>query len=220
MDPIREAFQRIKDDMDGLRQEIVELRTQFSQLLEKTEPTIPTQNLTPAPTPTDIPVHIPTLPQEIGGFSDPNLGFSTRNRGVPTDKPTDRQTNQQTDKSLENGGYQDFSDFHRLQEILDSLDSTKKEIRLKFKRLTPQEMLVFTTLYNLEEQGIDERTYKLLSNNLNLSESSIRDYTNKLIKKGIPIKKTRQNNKQITLTISKDLKNLASLPTIIKLREL
>jgi biotin operon repressor len=81
-------------------------------------------------------------------------------------------------------------------------------------------MLVFSTLYALEEQNISEITYKTLSDKLVLSESSIRDYTNKLIKKGVPIDKTRQNNKIIVLKISKDLKNIASLATINSLRAL
>ena len=91
---------------------------------------------------------------------------------------------------------------------------------MKFKRLTQQEMLIFSTLYSLEEQNLDEITYKLISNNLNLSESSIRDYINRLIHKGIPIIKTRQNNKTISLKISENLKKIATLATILKLRDI
>ncbi len=104
--------------------------------------------------------------------------------------------------------------------MLDSLDNIKKEIRLKFKRLTTQEMVVFSKLYTLEERNIPKITYRTLSLELDLSESSIRDYTNKLIKKGIPIEKIKQNNKTILLKISKDLKNIVTLSKIIQLREL
>jgi hypothetical protein len=41
-----------------------------------------------------------------------------------------------------------------------------------------------------------------------------------MINKGIPIHKNKINNKKITLSISPDLKKIASLPTIIRLREL
>ncbi|MBW6442667.1 helix-turn-helix domain-containing protein [Patescibacteria group bacterium] len=103
--------------------------------------------------------------------------------------------------------------------ILSSLDSIKKDIRLKFKRLTEQEILVFSTLYQIdEEEGYAE--YKTLSKRLNLSESSIRDYIGRLIKKGIPVEKKRLNNKIIHLSISKNLKKIASLPTILELRDL
>ncbi len=80
-------------------------------------------------------------------------------------------------------------------------------------------MLVFSTIYQLEEQGfiVD---YPLLASKLSLSESSIRDYTLKIIKKGIPLLKNKENNKKITLSISLDLKKIASLNTILQLREI
>ena len=40
-------------------------------------------------------------------------------------------------------------DFERAKTILNTLDNIKKDIRLKFKQLTPQEMQVFSVLYNL-----------------------------------------------------------------------
>ena len=53
---------------------------------------------------------------------------------------------------------------------------------------------------------------------MKLSESSIRDYINRLIKKGIPIQKIKQNNKIILLRVSEDLKNVVTLATIQNLR--
>ncbi len=81
-------------------------------------------------------------------------------------------------------------------------------------------MLVFSTLYALEEQNNIEITYRTLAGQIGLSESSMRDYTNKLIKKGIPIEKIRKNNKTIVLKISQTLKNIATLATIQTLREI
>ncbi|MBU2104789.1 MAG: helix-turn-helix domain-containing protein [Nanoarchaeota archaeon] len=95
----------------------------------------------------------------------------------------------------------------------------KKEIRLKFKRLTDQEILVFSTIYQFdEEKGFSD--YKTISERLNLTESSIRDYVRRLIHKGIPIEKTKINNKSIILKISENLKKIATLSTILKLRDL
>ena len=113
----------------------------------------------------------------------------------------------------------DASEFKKATEMINSLDSIKKEIRDKFKRLTNQEMTVFSKLYTLNDSNI-KVTYRLIATQLNLSESSIRDYTNKLIKKGIPIEKVKINNKTILLNISKDLKNIATLSTILQLREI
>jgi len=74
-------------------------------------------------------------------------------------------------------------------------------------------------LYSLENEG-NEVDYPLLSSKLKLSESSIRDYILKIQKKGIPITKEKLNNKRVILHISQDLKKIASLDTILKLREL
>ena len=99
------------------------------------------------------------------------------------------------------------------------MDSLKKEIRLKFKQLTDQEMIIFSAVYQFdEENGFSD--YKSLSQRLNLTESSIRDYIGRLIKKGIPVEKTKLNNKNIRLTLSKNLKNVVSLSTILQLRGL
>ncbi len=104
-------------------------------------------------------------------------------------------------------------------EILESLDNIKKEIRKKFKSITKQEMVVFSTIYTLEEQRA-EVDYSLVAAKLGLSQSSIRDYVQKIMNKGIPIEKEKLNNKKILLHISPELKKLASLDTILRLREI
>ncbi len=222
MDPIKEAFTRIKDDILTLKEEIFTLKQQVSELKQQNiMQTKQTHNLNKNPSNLDIPTHNPTHQQSLEALTPPNSAISTGNGGVPTDKQTDRQTDRQTDKTPKFSYFkQNLSEFEKATEILDSLDNIKKEIRLKFKRLTPQEMQVFTELYSLEEQSIDEITYKLIANNLKLSESSIRDYLTKLIKKGIPILKIRQNNKKIVLKISPDLQKIATLSTILRLREI
>ena len=218
MDPVKEAFQKIKEDMNLMREEIALLK---NEIIKLSSPSNLTQNQAYVPSVSVIPTHSPTLPQEIRGSEMTNYELSTGNKGVPTDRPTNSQTDQQTVKTKEiYEQINEYDEIDKAKEALDSLDNIKKALRTKFKRLTPQEMLVFSTLYNLEAMQLKEISYKLIANNLNLSESSIRDYTNKLIKKGIPIKKNRLNNKTIVLSISPDLKRIATLPTIIKLREL
>ena len=140
-----------------------------------------------------------------------------RNEGVPTDKQTNQQTNQQTQGTLLTKG---FFEFKQANEVFNSLDGLKRETASVFKQLTDQEMLVFTTLYQFENQGLIKITYRTLAQSLKLSESSIREYITKLIKKGIPIEKTKENNKTVFLNISKDLKNLISLDTILALKGL
>jgi len=229
MDPIKEAFSRIKEDILSLQGQMTLLNLQLEEIKRTLDEKIPTQkeenqtiqqiNPTLNKTPTD------DLP--FKALKDPISSISTGNGGVPTNSQTDRQTDQQTEKSI------DFYTFHsednrksdqinqiqRVSDVLESLDSIKKEIRSNFKQLTSQEMTVFSLIYTLEEQGfvVD---YSLISQKLGLSESSIRDYTHKIIKKGVPLVKIKENNKKVTLSISSDLKKIASLQTILALRNL
>jgi DNA-binding MarR family transcriptional regulator len=225
MDQIKEAFQKVKQDMDSMREEInilnsflYENRELLSNLDKKiqdlTEKMVKIDSENPSFNPTDnpqnstIPTHIPTDNSPFKPLNTLNLGISTGNQGVPTNKQTNKPTNQQ----MENTSFGDAI------EILNSLDNIKKEIRAKFKKITDQEFLVFSTIYQMEEEGYVD--YKMLAQKLNLTETSIRDYIGKLIKKGIPVEKTKVNNKLVQLSISKSLRKIAPLPVIFQLREL
>jgi len=228
MDQIKTAFQKVKQDMDSMKEEIDILKRFLSEnkeLLSNLDKKIqdltheiskisykelisnPTDNSQNQTIPTDNTTNnFPFKPQKTK-----NSTFSTGNQGVPTNKQTNKQTNQQTNQQTENAS------FGEAIEILNSLDNIKKEIRVKFKKITDQEFLVFSTIYQMEEQGIVD--YHSISLKLNLTETSIRDYVGKLIKKGIPVEKTKFNNKLIQLSISQNLRKIAPLPVIFQLRE-
>ncbi|MBI2630503.1 hypothetical protein HYW76_05365 [Candidatus Pacearchaeota archaeon] len=264
---IKEAFERVKQDISYLyseiqliKQDIADFKSTIPQIKELFESintkmdsllaVQKTQEIKENLCPTDIPTHptevptiqhinpthfnIPTHNLPLYELKSQNNPISTGNEGVPTDRQADRQADQQIlqhiptkaenplkslDISLIKPEFKPPNHLERVSEILDSLDSLKKEVRLKFKRLTIQEMAVFSLLYSLEEQG-DIVDYKLLSSKLSLSESSIRDYVHKIIAKGIPILKEKVNNKRIVIHISPELKKIASLETISRLREI
>lgn len=176
----------------------------------------PTENPTNNPSDPSIQQKNPTEKSPLYSLKPSNLSTSTGNEGVPTNKQTNQQTHTQQSETS-NSGFIDR--LANVAELADSLDDLKREVRLKLKRLTKQEMLVFSTIYQCEEQGflVD---YPLLAQKLSLSESSIRDLSQRLIKKGIPIVKTKENNKKIYLSITQELKKVASLATILQLREL
>jgi hypothetical protein len=225
---IIKSFSNVKEDISYLENQIIEIKNELKELKllllaekEKLSTTkqenyfidsLPTDNF-------DYPTQIidstdnPTLPLERGGLKNNNLEFSIRNKGVPTDK----QTNSQTDK---NSVITIEKDLEKVSKILDSLDEIRREIRFKFKKITPQEMVVFSSIYQLEEKDSSIVTYREIASILRLSESSIRDYVQRMISKGIPIKKERLSNKKILLSISPDLKKIASLSAIINLRDL
>jgi len=241
MDQIKEAFQKVKDDIFYLKQNINSLRIEVNNLkneledsissmqkmamtiekinenIEKdpilfnsTDPALQHINPTHTSQQTDNPAH--NLP--LKGLKDQNIVISTGNEGVPTDS---QSTDRQTIRHIQHINFKE-NPLENASKLIDSLDSLKKDIRLKFKRLTEQEILVFSTIYQLEEQG--DVDYALISQKLNLSESSIRDYVSRLIKKGIPVEKNKLNNKTILLKISPSLKKIATLPIILQLRDL
>ena len=215
MDPIKEAFSKIKEDISLLRDEISHLRLQIESIQAT-----PTHNPLSTYQQTDNQTHIQTVPTHNGVVEPPytqNSNSSIGNEGVPTHKHTNTQTHKQTENYTQTTPN---SDFKQVNDILLSLDNIKKGIRLKFKRLTPQEMLVFSVLYTMEEQNYTNVTHRAIATQINLSESSVRDYINKLINKGVPIEKMKQNNKTINLKISQDLKDIATLAIIQDLREL
>jgi len=234
-----------KVKIDEIRLNLIEI----CDILKKTPqntlnltPTHPTHN-------TQDKTHIvpnTTHPYPFKPLKHQNMPISTGNGGVPTDRQTNRHIDtrdknppishgnheiypqntqispkitENQEKSSEKTIKNNIDSFENAREILDSLDNIKKEIRLKFKRLTEKEILVFSILYQLdEEQGYSD--YKAIADKLDLTESSIRDYIGRLIKKGIPVDKKKINNKTIQLSVSKNLKEIASLATILKLRDI
>ena len=120
MDPIKEAFQKIKEEMTELKLHISQIyqeidninrtlknKTQINQTLDTPSFLVDKQT----DTSTD------NLPLEA--LKSENMPFSTRNQGVKTD----RQTLQQTDNRL-----------NQVPEILETLGNIKEEVRFIFKK--------------------------------------------------------------------------------------
>ncbi len=233
MDQIKDAFQKVKTDISSLRDEFELLKSEFFLIkdslddvlnslknMRNSQKDIPTnQQISPTDAPTNptnqhIIQHINPL---FSHLKSENKHISTGNDGVPTDRQTDRQTDIRHTKTAFFENNESF--INDAAGLFDSLDNVKKELRLKFKKLTEQEVVIFSAIYQSDEE-FGQSDYKSLSKKLNLTESSIRDYVGKLIKKGIPVDKKKINNKQIVLTISPTLKKIATLSTILKLREL
>ena len=229
MDEIRRAFQKVKKNIDVLYHELDSLKSDLEEtrqemikicgimekinekIVQKEQKTNSThKHLNPT-----YPTHTSTHDLPLETLKPQNIAISIGNQGVSTDRQTDRQT----DNKQGNISKPKENSINDAAKILDSLDNIKKEIRLKFKRLTDQEILIFSTLYQLDDE-IGHTDYKTLAVKLNLTESSIRDYVSRLIKKGIPVEKKKINNKTIHLSVSENLKKIATLSTILKLRDI
>jgi len=101
-----------------------------------------------------------------------------------------------------------------------SLETVKKEFEELFKGLTDREFSVFMAIYQLEDEfGHGHVRYQDISKALKLTEISIRNYVNSMINKGIPISKSRQYNKKVSLSIKKELKELNLASKLLKLRQ-
>ncbi len=225
---LKQLFSTLTEDISSIK--LRQMQLEFECNTQKSPTDNPTQE-SQNPTYTISPTDNPTVPQEIKGLKSQFLDSSTGNRGVPTDRQTNQQTDTPTDlvwnrssittrRSAENSSKNLHEQILNATEILNSLDTLRKEIRLKFKTITNQEMLVFSTIYELEQNYPEGVEYEQIAAKLKLSSSSIRDYVQRLINKGVPIVKNKLNNKKILLKISLELKKIASLDTIIKLREL
>ena len=229
MDPVKDAFDKVKqdiiflkDELNNLRKGVVETRERMMEICEiikKIDEKIEFVASTHQPKIQTLPTYSSTHNYPLEAPKTQNLPISTGNEGVSTDRQTDRQTHKQTQNEHKITENSPDNSFDNALEMLESLDSIKKEIRLQFKRLTEQELLIFSTIYQIEEeQGY--ANYKFLAERLNLTESSVRDYVGRLIKKGIPVEKKKVNNKQIKLFISQNLKKITPLSTILQLRDL
>jgi len=215
-DPVKEAFKKVKTDIEDLKNELILVKESLNDLIVAS--TDQTHNPMTS-------THTSTHDYGFKALKHQNQGISIGNEGVSTDRQTDRQTDTSTQKSsynLESASkpVNTQDPINSALETLNSLDSIRKQIRLQFKRITDQELKVFSAIYQLEEDDQSPTSYKDLSKKLSLTESSIRDYVGRLIKKGIPVEKVRINNKNIQLKISHNLKKIASLNTILELRDL
>jgi hypothetical protein len=211
METIKEAFEKIQNNLNRLDKELLFIKQELTLVKSLLKESSHNQNIllsTQKYPNTTSSTNNPTDNWLFKALNAQKKHISIGNQGVPTDRQTNQQTDRQKENTLNNASF-----------LLESLDSLKQEIRHKVKKLTEKELLVFATIYQMEEEGISVN-YKLLSERLSLTESSIRDYIRRLLFKGIPLEKIKQNNKEIFISISANLKKIASLSTIIHLRDL
>jgi len=247
MDPLKDAFRKVKEDFLRLSYEVEVLKKEVSSLnsallelckvlrkLDKkvsvledshllnrfsSEKTTKQSFSTHFEQDSTHPAHFSTHLSPFKPLGDKILRISTGNKGVSTDRQTLRQTDRHSFPSenlLEN-----FSEnsLENTSKLVNSLETLKKAFMKQFKSFTDQEMAVFLTMYQLDEEK-GSSTYKDIAQKLGLTESSIRDYVKRLLEKKAPILKKRVNNKLIKFTLLPEFKKLVSPSTLLKLRDL
>lgn len=109
--------------------------------------------------------------------------------------------------SIGNEGVYSFIHSFNRQAVNSQIPSMSSNLDKIFSSLTKQELMVLLSLFQLEEEK-GPVSYAQLSETLKLSEGCIRTYTSSLIKKGIPLRKERFNNKITLLSVDPTLRNL------------
>jgi len=230
MDQIKEAFDKVKQDILSTKLEISEIKKELKEiqlsilnLIKNQKKTYSTQKPQKQAirhinsTDFDTSTHPSTDNYPFKTLKQPYFNISIGNKGVSTDRQTDTSTDTSTrNKGVKNNDFLQKNPSTSI--ILTQLDEITKEFRFKIKKLTKQEMIVLSLIYQLEDQGITT-DYQILSQKLGLSESSIRDYVQRIINKGLELTKEKLNNKKVILHIPKEIRRLASLNTILELRE-
>lgn len=213
-DPLKEAFAKVRQDIEYLYSELNDIK-QLLYDLQSQQSNQPTNQQISS----TYNSNIPTLNLPLDALKSSKTIISTGNEGVPTNQQSNQPTNQHPLTSTGSSVNDPINNLKRVSQILETLDDLKKEVRLKFKRLTDQEMLVYNIIYQLDEQGFTA-DYSMVAQKTNLTEISIRDYVRKIINKGIPLDKFKESNKKVILKIPQGLKKIASLNTLNQLRSL
>jgi hypothetical protein len=88
-----------------------------------------------------------------------------------------------------------------------NIQELQENLPLILSKLSKQEFLTFLTIYQLEEE-ISKVTYDDVGKNLQITSGCVRTYVSGLIKKGLPILKSKYNNKLIILSIPPEIRSL------------
>lgn len=198
---LRAAFAKIKQDMDSLKQEINNMKQKISKITSILKGPANTQQFS-------------TQTANIEGIR-PYLAISKGNDGVPADSQQTFDTSESQEKEPFEATNKEKLTFRQVKKIVDNLT---QDLKLKFKSLSKQEFYIFSLVYSLDVQG-QKPDYKTIAIKANLTESSVRDYISRLIHKGIPLRKEKINNKTIVISVPDELKSLATLDNLTKLKQ-
>lgn len=216
---IKQSFSKVKEDITQLKNQLKELKDELNSQKMSLNEVLPKINRVfdllkdikkevsignEGVRQTDRHLDRQTDTRQVDTYKPLNTGLNNNNSDFTEDNTLDRQTDtrqtfRQTDRHLDT--HQEY------QQTQNNIKIIADDINKIFLKLTKQELRVFLTIYQLEDEGI-EPTYKSISIKTQLSESCIRDHISSLFKKNTPIIKKRLNNHTNTLSVLKDFKVL------------
>ncbi len=201
---IKEAFERVKDDINELKKEIIDQKKQIYSLKNEIKDflVIKKENKD------NLDLKEISIGNE-GVYNDEQRWTTMNNdaqRSATMDNDEQPFTTMNDEPSL-------FS--KRLKSTVKSLDQA---LTFKFRTLSDREFSVFVALYEIVKK-VPETTYLELAEHLSINETTVKVVVNRLIGKGLPIKKERFLNKKVSLSINKDFFDLNLLEKLISLRQ-
>jgi len=220
-DSLKKAFSKVKEDILSINARLDLIESKINELLAQATRVNPMNPINS----NEFQGFKPSKPQ-INEFSSGNKGVqsinhSTNNQSFNNQSLNQSRFEQYTPQISENYeekpkinqspiNHQSITNQSVNQTNIHSLSiqSLKKELESRFNALTNQEFLVFLTIYQLEEDLGRPVTYADLSSKLNLTSGCIRGYVSALIRKKLPIIKSKINNRTLTLAINPEFRDL------------
>jgi len=216
-DILKKAFSKVKEDMQVLNDRLARLESQIQVILTKFDQKIP-----PNPSnSTENGQYRPQNPQiqesssgneGVQSINHSTINQSFNNQTVKIPKfgqytPQISKNYQNTTKTNQSLSIQSLSTHSTNIHAL-NIQTLKKELESRFSSLTSQEFLIFLTIYQLEEDLGRPITYMDLSTKLSLTSGCIRGYISALIRKNLPLIKSKINNRTLTLSINPEFRDL------------
>ena len=225
---VREEMNLLRSELSALRNEIVGLRdikTNLNNEINNIKTNFNTQSSIGNQ---GVPANQHTNTSSDNTPSFPLDAVSPVRSNLPTHNPAQTPTHpqhiqeifQQSNTSAQNSAQESnrSSKNEELTDLNSLIETLKTDMRKKFKSLTKQEFHIFSVLYSVDKSQ-NQVTYQDLAVRTGLTASSIRDYIQRIVRKGVPILKEKQNNELITLKIPLELRNLATLDSLMRLRK-
>lgn len=204
---VKASFKRMRDHVDALEQE---LRVNREFIISQNKQ-IEVQNS-----------QILGLLHKIKVVEDKKASLSAQNdEKRPIESPPTLKNTQETPSSLKLSPLNKEDSIRNKGVSLDgystdgystvgySLDIRRFQegLPIVLARLSRQEFLTFLTVYHQEEQS-RKVTYESVAGELKISSGCVRTYVGGLIKKGLPVVKSRYNNKLVILSIPSEIRSL------------
>ena len=211
MEKVRNSFSNAKNDIARLENSLLNLKTS----VESNKEDISTFNS-----------KIDSLNKGIAEIKDILSTFkeiSTGNNGVHQQSSTMINNDQQSTsnakqyQSMPNNARQPISREIPSNLPKKTLQALELDFEMQFRSLTDREFSVFMTILELEKQG-HVVNFPLVANHLNVTETTVRGVANRLISKGLPVKKERHFNGKTSLLIKEAFHDLNLLNNLVRLR--